>query len=277
MRFRRGDVDLTWAEPFAADPAWRPYVRRAPKPTIWAVAMNLRFSPWNDVHVRRAVAFAIDRDALARASRGVHAALGCFLPAGISGHDDANAQVFDLDRARRELALAGYAAGLPEEQELWTFPELSDKASLIQADLARVGIRVRLRVVEPATMQAEAPRSPGIPLQINGWTPDFADTSDYFDPVFHTGGSSNLSGYSDPVLDALLDQARAEGDPARRAAMYTEAERMVSADAPWAFAVQELDLADLQPWLKGYSTAQFMEFDLREVWLDLPRRPWRDP
>jgi hypothetical protein len=80
MRFRRGDVDLSWGEPFTLDPAWRPYVRRTPKPSIWAVVMNLRFPPWDDVHVRRAVAFALDRAELTRASRGVDAPLGTDMP-----------------------------------------------------------------------------------------------------------------------------------------------------------------------------------------------------
>jgi peptide/nickel transport system substrate-binding protein len=61
------------------------------------------------------------------------------------------------------------------------------------------------------------------------------------DPDMHpalalrTGGAVNSGYYSNPKVDALIDQGRAESDPGKRAAIYRELQGIVADDAPWVF------------------------------------------
>ena len=60
-----------------------------------------------------------------------------------------------------------------------------------------------------------------------GWCADYPDPENFADALFHTGSEQNLSNYSNPELDALLEQARVELDVDKRIGMYQQAEQMI--------------------------------------------------
>ncbi len=289
MRLQRGDIDLApanYVEPaeriwFQRHRGWRASVVPPVVTTIMAICMNTELPPWNDRALRRAVAFAIDRDTLALTRRTSAEPLTTLFPRGFPGHQDNPpwAQRFDLAEARRELTRAGYPDGLPGEQEFWVSGDAGTWVLAAQ-DLARIGIHVRFRSVG-TDYGALARRGVG-PLVECGWGIDFPDPVDLTDPSFHSrsiadDGSPNVAFYSNPTLDTLLDRARSELEPARRLAMYAAAERIIVEDAPWAFVFAESRAGIVQSYVRGYHASVSPALDLRGIWLDEPRRPWRAP
>jgi ABC-type transport system substrate-binding protein len=287
MRFQRGDLDHVHTTSLSTadylwvheQPAWRPYVIDAPDISMYGVAMNCEIPPWNNVHLRRAVAFAIDRESIARSRNYRIRPLGGIYPPGLPGYDPQlpGAHRYDLAIARQEMALAGYAQGLPGEHEFWITEGDAGAVygQLIQADLARIGIRIRLRQASFAVFLETTQRRGAVPLSLSAWSQDYPDPSNFVETLFHSRNiqqenAQNQAFYRNPQLDALLDRARVEPDHARRLEMYREAERIVVADAPWAFMYYVVKTEVNQPYVRGYQPNPVFAHDFRHVWLDAP-------
>ena len=85
-----------------------------------------------------------------------------------------------------------------------------------------------------------------------GWIGDYPDSQNFLDLLFHSGSSQNHTGYSNPEVDGLLEQARVETDPERRTALYREAERLIVADAPWVPLTHGAVNVLVKPHVRGY-------------------------
>jgi ABC-type transport system substrate-binding protein len=86
--------------------------------------------------------------------------------------------------------------------------------------------------------------------------------------LFHTGSQQNNGGYSNPALDAILEQARTERDVSERIALYQQAEQMIVNDAPVLFTAHSLSYQLVKPYVKGYV---FTPIDIpieRYMWLE---------
>src|SRR4030095_13060844 len=113
-----------------------------------------------------------------------------------------------------------------------------------------------------------------------GWGVDFPDPTNFFDPLFHSrsikkADSNNNTFYANPALDALIDQAHAELDPAKRAALYRRAERILYDDAPWIWDYHRLATEVTQPYVRGYQPHPTWLRDYTSAWL--PRGARRPP
>lgn len=286
-RFRNGDIDVLAGAPkvhllfFLESEAWKPYFTLEPNVAVFGLAMNCEMPPLDDVHVRRAIAAAIDRKTITDYMLGLAVPAGQPLPPQLKGHDAEleTLQTYDPERAKEELALAGYPNGLPKPIEVWIGEGEGPRniAQLWQSDLEAVGIPVRLRQVAWATYLAETGKEKSVQMFSSGWSMDFPDPSNFLDPLFHSRSihpqhSENRSFYRNPELDRLLDEGRAEVDPEKRAALYHEANAIVARDAPWAFLFYPVDFDAWQPYVKNFRPHAVWS-DYRSVWLDLPRRP----
>jgi ABC-type transport system substrate-binding protein len=125
-----------------------------------------------------------------------------------------------------------------------------------------------------ATYQEATSRRGGPPFSIATWLADFPDPSNFLDVRFHSrmispeGFSNNDSFFADPETDQLLDQARRELDPARRAALYRRVERILYDQAPWIWAYHPKVMEVVQPYVRGFTLHPLLVRDFRRVWLD---------
>lgn len=275
-----GTADYLW---LLANRAWRPHVVRQPGTLIGGFMMNTELPPFDNVHVRRAVAFALDRAAIARARNHRIAPAWSLYPPTIPGHraDNPLRQRYDLAAARREMALAGYPGGYPEEVTLWLGEGETGSiyGDLVQADLRRIGIRVRQRPAAFSIYYATLGRRRAVQLAFTGWQMDYPDLSNFIEPNFHSRGirdeqSSNHAFYASPALDRLLDRAKVEADEGARIALYQQAEDVLLRDVPWAYMYTSLNIFVTQPYVRGWAPHPVWGDYLGEAWLDLPRREW---
>ena len=65
-----------------------------------------------------------------------------------------------------------------------------------------------------------------------GWIADYPDPENFLDILFYSESSNNHTGYNNPTVDALLEQARV-GSPEERYELYHQAERIILDEAPW--------------------------------------------
>jgi len=289
MRFVAGELDFAHNYSLATadylwmlgNAAWRPYVSRSPNATIGAFMANCEMAPFDNIHVRRAVSLAIDRDSLCRARNHRIAPAWSLYPPGIAGHraDNPLRQRYDPDAARREMALAGYPNGLDDEIELWIGEGEAGLTygQIVQADLRRIGLRVRIKQASGSVYYSALGRRNTVRLAFTGWSMDYPDPSNFIEPSFHSRAiqaenSSNHSFYRNPTLDALLDRGKVEADPAARIRLFEQAEDILLRDAPWTFMYTPLDIHVVQPYVRGYVPHPVYTDYVGDLWLDLPLR-----
>lgn len=286
QRFRNGDIDSIHRQSpsdyrfFKTSEAWRPYMVEEPRGSTYGLGFNCEMAPFDDVHVRRAIAFALDREGWSRARAGRLLPASQLLPPSIPGYDPElpTRQVFDLERAREEMRLAGHPDGLPEPITVWITGQDDTSrqyGELLQSDLARIGIDVRLRFVSFAVYLTESGKPNTVPAFFTGWNLDFPDPSNFlflFDQKsIHPEHSENRSFYRNPEVDRLLAEGKSERDRERRLGLYRQANEIVARDAPWAFLYYTLTMELWQPYVRNYDPHPVWSEDYREVWLDLPR------
>ncbi len=225
---------------FAADPNLTLLEQAGPH--IWYLVLNTKEPPFDDVRMRQALNYAIDKETMVRdilkGTAGV--ANGPIPPAFDWASDTSLAPYpYDPDKARALMAEAGYPNGaevtfyVTESGSGMLSPIIMGTA--IQADLAKVGITATIRQFEWNTFLGEI-----IPTMVG--KANIAELSFMTqDPDMHpfltlkTGAPVNSGQYSNPAVDALIDKGRATIDPDARAAIYKELQRVVHADAPWVF------------------------------------------
>lgn len=204
------------------------------------VGMNTTKPPFDDVNLRRAVAYAIDRDTLMK-----QAYFGLAQPAytpispPMTGYFDPDVassgrgHFFDLEKAKAFRA----QAAIPEEIEVtWIMAERGPVgtrvAQTVAPMLAQIGIKVNLELVESATW-VQRMKDRDFEMLDFDWVADL-DPDETLFPEFRTGGSWNYWGWSDPEFDRLCTEAQVVLDVPERAKLYHAAEDVLMDGAPIA-------------------------------------------
>jgi peptide/nickel transport system substrate-binding protein/oligopeptide transport system substrate-binding protein len=92
-------------------------------------------------------------------------------------------------------------------------------------------------------------------LVLKDWYADYPDAENFLYPLLHSanrGQGGNVSFYSNPRFDRLVDHARAEPNAQSRAALYSEADLLAFRDAPMAYLFFYNELYAVQPWIRGF-------------------------
>jgi len=208
---------------------------------IQYLGFNLRDPLLKDARVRQAIACAIDSQLVIKALLGGHARPAfSLLPASHwAWSGDGPRYDFDPARAKRLLNEAGYAPAsdgvrLRLTMKTSTLEETRLLAAVLQQQFARVGIALDIRSYETATFLSDV-RSGAFQIYSLRWIGG-NEQPDIFTFVFSTASFSpkgaNRSHYSNPHLDALLDDAAQIPDADRRRADYVEAQNILARDLP---------------------------------------------
>jgi ABC-type transport system substrate-binding protein len=289
FRFESGDVDLlrdiTQADQrrFAADPRWIPLGHADADTTLYGEAMNTTMAPFDNVEVRRAVACAVNREHYRLLKPSSMTVVTQVIPPDIPGYDPATpGQHYDPAEALEHMRKAGYPydpvtgrGGWPRTIEYPIYDQglLLLTAQLLQQDLAKIGLRIDLRLVSWEAFLTLQGRASGATLSQGNWQMDYPDPSSFFDSLFSTRsiapeGGSNIAFYSNPRVDALLAEARRESSPEARRGLYAKADSIVCDEAPWAFTYSHHAYRVRQPYVMGQVTHPVWGLDPTTAWLD---------
>ncbi|MYD65394.1 MAG: peptide ABC transporter substrate-binding protein [Chloroflexi bacterium] len=244
-RFENGELDIAFISVNDIDRARDPesdigpLYQVFPQFTISYLALNTNVPPFDDVNVRRALGFSIDRTLIAEVTFNnmLAPATGILMPQ-LPGYTPGDKTFqFDPDEARRLLAASKYgsAENLPEIvlTEVGGGAEgRIDTQAFIQQWREELGIEVRIEQTDFATILARQDEG-SLQMFNAGWIMDYPDPEDILDLKFHSGSALNDVNYSNTEVDAILEEARVEQDAGRRLELYQEAERLIIEDAAW--------------------------------------------
>jgi ABC-type transport system substrate-binding protein len=213
--------------------------------------------PFDDVHVRRAVTMATDRNRIIEKQYDGRAiANNGLFPQGLPGFNtELNTLPYDIAAAKAELAKSKYKTF---EDLVFTSGGFANRVDLtigMYAEMWREAFGLQLTAQNLEWDKYYDAIRVGAHGQLfdNGWCADYPDPENFADALFHTGASQNDSKYSNPEVDALLDAARTERDVAKRMQMYQEAEQIIVDDAPVLFTATGTNYYLVKPYLKNYS------------------------
>jgi peptide/nickel transport system substrate-binding protein len=294
-----GEVDLAWSY---TSVSWdRPKPGQVAPPRSYPgfalnpyIVFNLR-SPneggaMQNFKVREAIAYAIDKVAIGEILDSLDAPnepLHSVIPVGSVGHREFNPYPTPGDRgdiatARRLMAEAGYADGLTLIAAVRKIPLHTKVMESVAANLAQIGITLDWRTYSQAEYYGyvlsdpDAGRAGAWDIAEPGFTPDWFGNNGrvIVQPLFQTNdnqGTTNYGGYSNPEVDALIDEALREPDPARAEELWHQVDVKVMRDLP---IVPLLSFAAMTSRYHGsrvrnaVHVPQIEFFDITNLWLD---------
>ena len=240
-------------------------LRRAPNIVVdssGGAFMNLWFNatkkPYNDVRVRQAFAYAIDRDAISKAAFFGH---GTPIEGPPTAADSpfynkelAKTYKYDPARAKALLAAAGYPNGF--DFEFLVFQGLgiyTSTAQIVQANLKDVGINAKIQLVEFADL-LDRKNKATYDVMIYGVSMKLTDPDAY---AYYLGADSTYwakpIGYRDEVLEKLLSAGRSTVDLDSRKVIYQKVEQRVMDTSPWVFINFREQAQAYNKKVRGYS------------------------
>jgi dipeptide transport system substrate-binding protein len=216
------------------------------------LAFQTTKKPFDDVRVRKAFSMAMNKKAIVDAvflGSGVPAK-NPIPPSMWSYNDSVKDDPYDPEAAKKLLAEAGYPNGL--ETDLWAMPvqrpynpNARRIAELMQADLAKIGVKAEIKSFEWGEYRKRAQAGEHQMAQL-GWTGDNGDPDNFLHTLLgcasaQSASGSNIAKWCYKPFDDLVTKAKVTTDQAERTKLYEEAQKIFKEQAPWftvAHAVQ---------------------------------------
>lgn len=207
------------------------------------LAMNVLQKPYDNPKVRQAIAYAVNKEAIAKVAFGGYAfpAQG-IVPQGIQYAVKMAPIAYNPQKARELLKEAGYPNGF--ESTLWgayNNTTTQKVLQLVQQQLQQVGIKLQVQALEVGqrTEWVDAwpdPKTAKVRLYYTGWSSSTGEADWALRPLFATESwapkLNNMSFYSNPVVDGDIAKALVTTDSAERAGLYKTVQEQLMKDLP---------------------------------------------
>jgi oligopeptide transport system substrate-binding protein len=222
------------------------------------VGFNNQEPPFSDPLVRQAFSYALDKERIVDGLFMGDALIAEGpLPPGMPGYTgELDGYGYDPEMAKELLARAGY-------DDPSTFPAVTFNTSgyggvgpyvtsLISMWQETLGVTIEPILLDPYVFIDELYSGNTGDIFISGWCADYPDPENFLDLLFHSASKQNLSSYNNPIVDALLEEARIEAEVGSRMVQYAAIERMIVADAPVLFLTHSLAAELVKPYVENY-------------------------
>ena len=199
------------------------------------VAFNSQHKPFDDKRVRQAVNLAFDKASYLKAvfAGSATAAVNPFPPSTFGYNKAVKDYALDLPRAKKLLADAGLGNGFATT--IWVRPTGSTLnpnpkagAELLQADLARIGIRAEIKVIEWGELIKRG-KAGEHDMLFMGWAGDNGDADNFLSPQFSCAAvksGTNFARFCDTRLDQLISAGRTTNDQSVRSRLKNKSHKV---------------------------------------------------
>jgi dipeptide transport system substrate-binding protein len=232
------------------------------------LAFQTTKKPFDDVKVRKAVNMAINKKAIVDTvflGSGVPAK-NPIPPSMWSYNDAVQDYPYDPEGAKKLLAEAGHPNGL--ETDLWAMPvqrpynpNARRIAELMQADLAKIGVKAEIKSFEWGEYRKRAQAGEHQMAQL-GWTGDNGDPDNFLHTLLGCDSASSASGsniakWCHKPFDDLVTKAKVTTDQAERTKLYEEAQKIFKDQAPWFTVAHAVQLKPIRKEVVDFKLSPF--------------------
>jgi peptide/nickel transport system substrate-binding protein len=204
-----------------------------------AIQMSVTTAPFDDVNVRKALAYAVPYEQIIKNVYGGDARpTKSLVPLDMPGYAETGYPfAYDLEKAKQALAASGkttvnselvFASDSDEQQKI---------AVQVQAEAAKAGITLKLTPLDPATL-GERRTQKSIPLQITTGQLWVNDVEYMLATSFVKGAALNYSNYTNPELEEIYTKSHTTVEDAARQQLWAQAQTILAADVPWVIICQ---------------------------------------
>jgi ABC-type transport system substrate-binding protein len=236
------------------------------------IGFNVAREPFDDPEVRKALAMAIDKEFLTdNLYKGLLNPANGILPPEMPGYNEnLDGVTFDAEAASDLLDSTGKKDQL-DGVKILTAGQGAAPDDVLQAITAmweqNLGISIEVEQEDFGLLQSDL-QDKNFDMFSIGWIADYPDPQDFLEIKFHSHSSNNDTGYSNPDVDDLLDQAAGDVDADERYNLYQQAEQLIVDDQPWIPLFYGTSSILVKPNVKGYEAAPFAIPSLRYVSID---------
>jgi ABC-type transport system substrate-binding protein len=267
---RSGEIDATQLNPDQIDEAQKASLKLSTDPYTGAfiLYLNTTRSEFGNVKVRQALAMAIDRDGINKALQaGKCTPSAQVFPAGYWANDPGTKgdfYKFDPTAAKKLLADAGLPNGFSFSTVVINVPFYSAQAEAIQGQLAQIGVKMDLQIIEPAQLLAKF----AIDKSVDSY---FSTTGGFVDPaktvaqLYLPNSTLNPGGFSDPQIATLAQQGLQGTDQAARATAYQQLSKQTAQLALHIPVCNGVNVTGTTAKVQGLRTDLTGAYDLRSA------------
>jgi peptide/nickel transport system substrate-binding protein len=237
-----------------------------PSTNIRYIGINMSKEPFTRRQVREAIAYALRRDEFVTLVYEGNAMI-----ANNVMHPEymfyKKIDGFSYNPAKAKLLLA--EAGLPNGFSATIFSSQGTTqkavATVLQAQLAEIGIKLNIQTLETATFNATVAAGQPFDMMVNGWGGYAIGPDNALRPHFHSTGTSNRYQIKDKYIDQMLDKGLSTTDVNERAKIYGELQKYITDQAVFIPIAVELINVGLKAGIKGFRLPNGLFHDFRYV------------
>jgi oligopeptide transport system substrate-binding protein len=283
LRLETGEIHLMGDPPpgaewtrISSDPAWEKRIEVQPQVSTIYIAINVTAKPFDDVRVRQALNYAIDKGRIIQLLNGRGTVANQILPPLMPGYDpDYQGYPYDPAKAKALLAEAGYPDGFETSIECIAVDPQPKLCESFQGDLANIGIKMAINTLAAPNVIDDAGNG-RTPLTWSGglaWIEDYPDPDDFYGPILgcdsNVPGGWNWSRYCNQELHARSLELLAMTDRAQRMEAYKPFFKALMDDAVWVPVFNGVYTVAHSENLHGEATLTHPEHSLRyeTMWL----------
>ncbi|HKE39797.1 MAG TPA: glutathione ABC transporter substrate-binding protein GsiB [Casimicrobiaceae bacterium] len=248
----------------------------APSIILRYLSMNTMQKPFDNPKVRQAIAYAINKDAIAKiAFNGYATPADSIVPEGVEYSVKIAVMPYDVAKAKQLLAEAGYPNGF--ETELWSGYNHSVAQKLtqvLQQQLQQVGIRGKITLLEAGQRVEKVeswqdPSTAPLRLYYIGWSSSTGEADWALRPLLASESFPpklfNTAYYKNDKVDADIKNALLTTDKTEKAKLYKDAQETIYKDAPWVPLVTEKLVSAKSKKLSGVYTMPDGSFNFTDI------------
>jgi len=257
LAMRAGEVDL---DPYILDSTTFAatsgvHLESAASCALGVFSMNVNDGPWRDIHVRRAVAYALNRKDIIAAAGGTNTPIQTFIPTQALSSiasptqisqllNSVNTYPYSVAKAKAELAQSAYPHGFSTTLYEYNYGSSVDISQAVAAELGKIGITSHVKVSPTLTAWQAVMTGPpsGRSTEFStGWCagPDVSAYDGALGSWNAKQGQWNTADYTSPEVDSLVNAGIATSDPAKRFAIYSRLIKNLQANLPYIGLYQE--------------------------------------
>jgi ABC-type transport system substrate-binding protein len=230
---------------------------------------NFNKAPFDDRRMREALISALDLRALAASQySGQIVSASSLFADGSPYHTQASSDAwpkFDPEKAKQLVAQYRAGGGNPD----FTFKTTQTRrpfAEFVQAQMAAIGIKADVQIYDLAQFSSAVVQSND--FQLTTWIGAFDTPYPAVSRLLRTGGNTNYGDYSNPKVDALLDEAAGTADDAERTKAYQQVEMLAGQDLSMAWFSRSYLSTITKPEVKGVDRYVSRDMFFATTWLD---------
>ncbi|MGC9384129.1 MAG: ABC transporter substrate-binding protein [Kosmotogaceae bacterium] len=278
LALESGEIDLAYR---TLDPRDLMVLKEDPRyvvfegnsPAIRELVINSNIEPFDDLVVRKAIAYSVDRSAIVSdVFSETVVPLYTLVPIGMWSHENMMPER-DLDKAREMLSALGYSEANPLEIELWYTPSHygtteADVAQVLKSSIEETGlVEVSLKYAEWSTY-IDYFVNGTIGAFLLGWYPDYLDPDDYLWPFLSVNGAASMGAhYENPYVEEVMLLSRGYEDVTVRTELNIDIQKVLSIDVPYIPLWQSKQFCVTQPYISGVvlEPSQIFRYYLLEI------------